>query len=40
MKLAGLPEGVLIVRGRIEVRFEGARNAVVDHPFTRRIVAV
>jgi hypothetical protein len=28
VKLAGLPEGVTVERGRIEVRFDGAREAV------------
>jgi hypothetical protein len=28
IKLAGLPEGVTVARGRIEVRFDGAREAV------------
>src|SRR5215207_535666 len=28
LKLAGLPEGVTVARGRIEVRFDGARDAV------------
>ena len=28
MKLAGLPEDVTVERGRIEVRFTGAREAV------------
>jgi hypothetical protein len=28
LKLAGLPEGVTVERGRIEVRFDGARDAV------------
>jgi hypothetical protein len=28
VKLTGLPEGVTVERGRIEVRFDGAREAV------------
>jgi hypothetical protein len=28
IKLAGLPEGVTVARGRIEVQFSGAREAV------------